>query len=446
MAGRTETKTLKVNLLELVKPSSDGLSLQHLLAHLKTAASKRSVQRCLNNLIEEKIIYRIGKGPSTRYCILRMLNESSLGHASQKVINFVSQPLAVRPPVSYRRVLLDKYKPNATEYLEQSTKILLHQIGKTSDQIKPAGTFGREILNRLLIDLSWASSKLEGNTYSRLDTQRLLEYGQSVAGKDAIETQMILNHKDAISFLVEDIERIAINRHTLLNLHGLLSDGLLPNPEDRGRIRARPVDISGTTYKPLAIPQMIDECFDLLLYKATQIKDPFEQAFFLMVHLPYLQAFIDVNKRVSRLAVNIPLLKNNLCPLTFIGMPEQTYIQANIGIYELNDVALLKDVFVLTYERSVQEYLAVHQSLVAPDPLRLKNRKHIQELVHLIVKRRDKNVSGTIDAYARIHIDESEQSLFKQFVLKELERLHEGVLASYRLNETDFKRWKKSAT
>ena len=157
--------------------------------------------------------------------------------------------------------------------------------------------------------------------------------------------------------------------------------------------------------------------------------------------MPYLQPFIDVNKRVARLSLNIPLLKNNLCPLTFIDMPEQAYVQGMLGIYELNDISLLREVFIFAYERSTQEYLAVHQSLVEPDPLRIKYRKAIQELINLIVKSCDQNIENTIDDYAKKYIAETEQFLFKQFILADLKRLHEGVLARYRLSETDFDKW-----
>lgn len=448
MFNDSKSKNLKNDILAFMKQSANGVSAEQIHAHLNIQASKRKIQRSLTELFEEKMIYRLGKGPATFYQTLQkdrvfssLAEELPLSIAGKKVMDVVSQPLLARMPVSYHREMLDNYIPNKTEYLDQSTRMLLYQMGKTSDQTRPAGTYGREILNRLLIDLSWASSKLEGNTYSRLDTQRLIEYGYSVEGKDAIETQMILNHKDAIRFLIEDIDQIFINKHTILNLHGLLSDDLLANPEDSGRIRTKIVDISGTTYKPLAIPQIIEECFNVLLEKASKITDPFEQAFFFMVHFPYLQPFIDLNKRVSRLSANIPLLKNNLCPLTFIGMPETAYIQGTLGIYELNDISLLRDVFILAYERSAQEYLAVHQSLVEPDPARLKNREHIQKLIHLIVKICHKEAHLTIAEYSESHIDESDRALFKQLVEKELERLHEGVLVRYRLSLSDFEKW-----
>ena len=117
-------------------------------------------------------------------------------------------------------------------------------MGRTPDSEKPAGTYARHILDRLLVDLSWASSQLEGNTYSLLDTKRLIEHGQAAEGKDAAETQMILNHKAAIEFLVDSADDLAFNRQTILNLHALLSDNLLPDPGAGGRLRRIGVGIN----------------------------------------------------------------------------------------------------------------------------------------------------------------------------------------------------------
>ena len=133
-----------------------------------------------------------------------------------------------------------------------------------------------------------------------------------------------------------------------------LSDNLFP--QACGRVRSTAVDIVGTTYYPLDIPQLIDEYFQQILDTAAAIIDPFEQAFFVMVHLPYLQPFVDVNKRVSRLAANIPFIQNNLCPLSFIDVPDRAYIDGILGVYELNRIELLRDVFCWAYERSSLRY------------------------------------------------------------------------------------------
>src|SRR5262249_30703280 len=151
-------------------------------------------------------------------------------------------------------------------------KVHLHRIGKPIVAERAAGTFARDILGRFLIDLSWASSRLEGNTYSRLDTENLIQFGRKAEGKDANEAQMILNHKAAIELLVDDkSEGVGVNRYTLLNLHALLSENLMADPEASGRLRGRPVDITGSVYTPPAIPQLIEECFSLILSKASAI-------------------------------------------------------------------------------------------------------------------------------------------------------------------------------
>ena len=192
---------------------------------------------------------------------------------------------------------------------------------------------------------------------------------------------MILNHKDAIEFLVSEAAEIGFNRYTILNLHGMLANNLLPDPDAPGRLRHMGVGITGSVFHPLEVPQLIEECFDQILATSAAIKDPFEQAFFVMVQLPYLQPFDDVNKRVSRLAANIPLIKGNFSPLSFADVPQQSYTQAMLGVYELNKVDLLKDIFIWGYERSASRYASVRQSLGEPDPFRLRHRAALRTLV-----------------------------------------------------------------
>ena len=107
--------------------------------------------------------------------------------------------------------------------------------------------------------------------------------------------------------------------------HSVLSENLLPNPADEGRLRQHVVEIGKSVYRPPSVPAQIDEMLDEVLDKASRIDDPFEQSFFAMVDLPYLQPFADVDKRTSRLAANLPLIRANLCPLTFLDVPERAY-------------------------------------------------------------------------------------------------------------------------
>ena len=126
-----------------------------------------------------------------------------------------------------------------------------------------------------------------------------------------------------------------------------------------GRLRRISVGIERSVFRPLEVPQIIEECFDQLLATSSAIIDPFEQAFFVMVQLPYLQPFDDVNKRVSRLAANIPLIKANLSPLSFGDVSRGLYADATLGVYELTRVELLRDVFIWAYKRSAAHYAAV---------------------------------------------------------------------------------------
>lgn len=368
-----------------------------------------------------------------------------LAEDGRDVLAYVTQPLAGRRPVGYDRAFLDDYVPNETWYLGPSARSHLRRLGDTKERGRPAGTFGRAVLSRLLIDLSWASSYLEGNTYTRLDTRELIEHGRVAAGKDAIETQMILNHKAAIELLVDEVTTIDFDMYSLTSLHGILSENLLADPGACGRLRVRPVDITGSVFRPLAIPQQIEELFRLILDKAAKISDAFEQALFVMVHLPYLQPFEDVNKRVSRMAANIPLLQQNLCPLTFLGVPEAAYVQATLGVYELNRVELLRDLFIWSYERSTQEYLAVHKSLAEPDPIRLRYRQEIHEVVGRVVRTLAVPALPVIEYAAQERIGVEDRSLFIEVVLDELKRLHEGVLVRYKLKPADFHAWQAAS-
>ena len=358
----------------------------------------------------------------------------------------VRLPLMYRRPVGYQREFLEAYVPGETFYLPEPLRRQLHEIGRTSADERPAGTHARDILGRLLVDLSWASSKLEGNTYSRLDTQKLIEFGQVAKGKDTIETQMILNHKAAIELLIEDSDEVGFDAFTFKNLHAVLSQDLMRDPNASGRLRRRPVDISGTVLHPLALPQLIEDCFTLLLDKAAAVPDPFEQAFFLMVQLPYLQPFEDVNKRVSRVGANIPLIKQNLCPLSFIDVPERAYIDGTLGVYELNQVELLRDVFVWAYERSCHRYLAITQTMVEPDPLKIRYREALIQAVQRVVRELRQPSRTVIAEVTRDHATEADQAAFREMLTAALRQLHEGSVARYRLRRSEYIAWQQAQT
>ena len=415
----------------------------------------------LKQLVEEEKITKTGVARGTKYRIVKThtatiqikLPKSKaegggevafpLSQPAGDVYKQVTLPLQNRNHIGFNRDFLHEYHPNISSYLTHEEKLTLLELGQVDNRVQPAGTYAREILNRLLIDLSFNSSRLEGNTYTLLDTERLIRDGAPAEGKNAQETQMILNHKGAIEFLVEASDHTGFNKFTITNLHAHLSENLLGNPAAEGRLRTIPVDIGLSIYVPTAIPGLIEEYFELLLAKALQIQDPYEQAFFILVQIPYLQPFDDVNKRLSRLAANIPLIRQNLCPLSFIDVPKGLYIQALLGVYELNDVALFKDVFMWACRRSASRYKVIQESLGAPDPINLQYRDLIKRSVKELVEAGTKKtaVANAINKLLGEEVESSQRSDVVNAIERELISLHEGNIARFKLDLDDFQKW-----
>ncbi|MCL4690478.1 MAG: Fic family protein [Burkholderiales bacterium] len=437
----------------------DGVGMDDLHAALADIVSRRTLQRRLGELVEQKHVDTEGRGRGLRYRrrpknIAVEITEQAhatdeiggetyipVSSAGREVLDYVRQPVQGRKPVGYNREFLEGYRPNETRYLPPDVRDHLHNIGRSPVGERPAGTYARDILGRLLIDLSWASSRLEGNTYTRLDTRNLIELGQAAEGKDRREAQMILNHKAAIELLVEQAEDIGFNPFTFFNLHALLSENLLADPSESGRLRQRIVEVSGTVFHPLGMPQQVEACFRMVLDKAQAIEDPFEQAFFIMVHIPYLQPFVDVNKRVSRLGANIPLIQRNLCPLSFIDVPERAYVEGTLGVYELTKVDLLRDVFVWAYERSCQRYMAIRETIADPDPMRLRYREVLIAVVAEIVKGRQSPGEAAVRAAAANLVPPVDLDRIVELALADLRDLHEGNVSRYRLRLSEYRNW-----
>lgn len=394
---------------------------------------------------------RIGRGKGRKYALLAAPGAASLPSPpvhlpemdAELVRALIRQPRDARPYVTYEPEWLFAYRPGETFYLPSEVREHLAAIGRSPTPARPAGTFARDIIERLLIDLSWASSRLEGNTYDRLDTKNLLEFGQRAEGKDLREAQMLLNHKAAIELLVEQGAELEVSEHLLRSLHAALAENLLPNKSDEGRLRRREVTIQNSKYVPTAVPQVIEQCFGRIATTARAISDPFEQAFFLMVHLPYLQPFVDVNKRTSRLAANIPFIAGNLCPLTFVDVPEQDYIDGTLAVYEFKRIELLRAVFVQAYEKSCELYAVVRESVTEPDPLRLKYRDALGDAITEAVRsglppRRD----WALQWASAKDIPEPDRAAFAELLLSLLLDLNEASAARYRLRPSEFADWR----
>ncbi|MDR2014259.1 MAG: Fic family protein [Azoarcus sp.] len=261
----------------------------------------------------------------------------------EKIRILIRKSSFLRRQTGFDRKILENYKPGISQYLPDPILDRLHEIGRTSSTgNKVGGIHARSVLDRLRVDFSWASSRLEGCTYTQSEAEALILSGKPAPGRHVLETRMILNHEAAISMLARNADKTGIDASTLKSLHATLS------PDTR----RRPKEIPGTVFSPSSMPQFVKDRFLLFLEKSGAISDPFEQAFFVMAQLPYLQPFSDTNKPVSRLAANIPLFRHNLCPLFFVDVPGLTYTEGTLGVLELGQTELLRDVFVWAYERS----------------------------------------------------------------------------------------------
>lgn len=270
-------------------------------------------------------------------------------------IIYLKTPFFQRQKKSYNFDFLANYKPNETflftkEQLKTLENSISHLDINTDFYIN-----NKRLLEMTLIDLSFASSYLEWNTYDYLDTEILIKYNEIAKQKSADDTQMILNHKKCIEYMVFYKKDLPFSKQTFFEIHTLLWDKLLPK-ENLWIIRNKIVEIGASTYSPLDNKYQLEEQFEIFLQKLNEIQNPFEQSLFILVFVPYFQIFLDINKRTSRMSANLPLLKHNLPLISLLAVEKRTYINAILAIYELNDVSLMRDLFVENYLLNMKRY------------------------------------------------------------------------------------------
>lgn len=391
-------------IIELLLQRRGGCSARQLLASL----AKRG------HLISQPTLSRrLTRLQAQRHVIARKAGRSTL-YERDAYHDWFLLPPTQRPRVTYDFRRLEQYIPNETSWFDNEELGRLHSSG--GDRELDATTYSHAIAQKLLVDLSFASSALEGNTYSYLDTQVLIEFGQSAQGKAAEETQMILNHKEAILYLIDNISEIDISPRELRTLHALLSRGLV-EPSAVGDIRKRPVDIGGSAYVPLSIPQKLTEELGTLAAKAAQIREPFEQSLFLMAFVSYLQPFLDVNKRTGRLACNVPLLKNRLAPLSFLEVNKEDYVEGLLSFYELGRVDVLKSAYIQGYIATASRYDAYVGRDRATIELEAQRRADIYACVRSYVEASvSQRCRLDIDAFAREHFSAEPANLRHRLV------------------------------
>ncbi|MEJ2741140.1 MAG: Fic family protein [Gammaproteobacteria bacterium] len=455
MASDAQSEIEKI--LAILEKNPEGLSTSKISKLIGFSANYKTLQRRLVSMSDDGLILKVGEKKARKYYPVNVSKKENIGHLSdstheifspesQNILKFLDTPPHGRPKMSYNRVFLDSYDPNKTAYVPEKVRKQLYKEGKRFDKSLAAGTYAREICQRLLIDLPYNSSRLEGNTYSRLDTQKLVEDGITAEDKVHEETVMIMNHKEALLFLVENAQDIELNSLTIRNLHHLLSQDLLASPEACGNIRSSiEVNIGQSTYKPLNNPLLLKELFELILLKARKIKNPFEQSFFLLVHLSYLQAFEDVNKRTSRLSCNIPFIKENLCPLSFTDVSRDDYTTALVVMYEKNNVNPMLELYTWAYLRSCEQYGVVKKSLGEIDAFRIQYRQQRKEVMGLVVKNglhADKAEDYIENFCKKNDIDETAK--FTAMTLADLSTLHAGAIIGLGITEAQLEAWLSS--
>lgn len=438
MSKKTDINSLLEAMRKVAAEGQSKVSSSQLVA--VTGASLATVKRLLEHLVKDGQVTRFGLARATRYTLVtppgaktparqlaetRSIASPHWSAASLSLRARLSLPLAARDAVTYKRGFVDNYVPNETSLLPPDLAKDLAKEGRMQGQ-QPAGTYARKVLEQLLIDLSWSSSRLEGNRYTLLATQELFKSGLSNGDADAV---MLLNHKRAIEFLVEAVPEYGLTAGLIRNLHAVLLQDLLPDSDSLGAIRNTVVNITDTTYVPTQVPSLLEEMLGAIIGKARLIKNPVESAFFLWVNLTYLQPFEDGNKRTSRLAANIPLMLYNCAPLSFLDVDSQDYAQAMMGVYEFLDVSLATDLFAWTYRRSQKKYVVVLESMGAPDPVRLRYRESLSDAIGLIVRER----KPLKEALSMLPFAEGDAPEFEGLLIDELKKLDIHNCARYRL-------------
>ena len=416
----------------------------------------RTLRRWLAELVRDGHIERTGSRKGTRY--RRATNERPpaavagvrespaqfhqiFSPASQQLLERIDAPIYTRSPVTYSQEWIDSYVPNQSAYLTAQQREQLHAQGKRSPLYGQAGTYIQKIYNRLLIDLSYNSARLEGNTYSLADTEHLVIQGVSAQGKLDAERIMILNHREAIRYLVQNVQSLAPNEETIRTLHYLLSDSLVA-PGMAGQIRSDSIGITGTTYAPLEGKERLTQLLNRLLDTARRIRDPFEQSVFLLGHISYLQAFVDVNKRTARLASIIPLITQDYVPQSFVDVDKEDYLKATIVFYELNDARPLADLYCWAYRRSCLHFDTTVQ-VVGFDEIaalyRPLRRALVAELVRSLVP--PEEVMGFIESHIADEIQSQHRDKFKQDVLAELDNLDVSRMGGLGITREQLQAW-----
>ena len=334
-------------ILEYIK-THPGVSSRQIEEAMNGEVSLATVKRMVNELMNNFYVYAEGKARATRYYASALFAPVDLDEYYSKEVderevqtgyNFDLIPNVLSKVALFTKEEMDELNALQTQFAENFSSL--------SEEQK------RREMERLGIDLSWKSSQIEGNTYSLLETERLLKEKQTAAGKTKEEAIMLLNHKDALDFIVANpdyLQHLTISR--IEDIHSLLIKEL---GVDRN-IRTRRVGITGTNYRPIDNEFQIREALQQTCDLVNARDNVFEKALYILALLSYIQAFNDGNKRVARITSNAILIANRYCPVSFRTVDSIDYKKAMLLFYEQNNISAFKQIFIEQFRFAVNTY------------------------------------------------------------------------------------------
>lgn len=326
-------------------------SSQEILDGLQLPSSVITLRRSLQDLCAQGLLTRIGELKGSRYAIsegFSVLSPIDLG-------GYFSQEIDERAiQASFNLDLISETLKNLMLFTEGETSLLqVWQEKHKANTAKLTEDVYKKELERLAIDLSWKSSQIEGNTYSLLETERLLKDKETAAGKTKDEAIMLLNHKDAIDFIIQNPTYINPLRVSgIEDIHSILAKELDINRN----IRNSRVGISGTNYTPLDNEYQIREALEQMCQLINVKQNVFEKALLVLVLISYIQPFSDGNKRTARIISNAILLNNDYCPISFRTIDSLEYKKAMLVFYEQTNIQPFKQIFMGQFEFAVNTY------------------------------------------------------------------------------------------
>ncbi|MFT7507209.1 MAG: fido (protein-threonine AMPylation protein) [Acidimicrobiales bacterium] len=343
----------QLSIIEIVK-SLGKASFSVIFETLLSEASERSVKRDLSGLVEGNFLQVSGGGRATTYTI----TESSRIFLPIDVDIYNAVDIDSRVGVCERYVISVWEQWPGTLFTESeiislekdTNQYRLRSQNQTPDMHK------RE-LERFVIEMSWKSSQIEGNTYTLLDTELLLKDGIASSSNTKEETQMILNHKEAFQFVIEHVDAFVegLTFALLEQVHTILMKDLI---EEKG-IRASVVGITGSRYQPLDNQFQLREALEKLIETVNESQDVWTQALTALIGMSYVQPFVDGNKRTARLIANGLLLSKNCSPLSYRDVNERTYRSSLLVFYEQLSVVPMKQLFIDQYNFSAEHYTSL---------------------------------------------------------------------------------------